>query len=116
MLRSALEVLAIADVEREREELSERCFSPGERAEVGGRRVQTTAGFLAAKRALVRLWGELGCGTPRERDFVLTHRPSGAPAVASAPGLPPGLELRVSISHTRQHAYGLAVAAEAGRG
>lgn len=117
-LYSALEILSIEDVESEREGILRRCFSPEERAEVGDRRVQTTAGFFAAKRALVRLFERLGrAGAVRESDFVLTHRDNGAPGIVAAPGDPrPELDLRVSISHTKRFAYGLAVAAEVVRG
>lgn len=116
-LRSALEVVSIAEVERERDALGARCFGDEELLALSKRRAQTTAGFLAAKRALVRLFAEPGRPPLGEKDFVLTHKPSGAPHLAS---LPPALQalgrVRVSISHTRAYAYGLAVLERGPRG
>lgn len=113
-IHSALEVLSIEEVERERDELAIRHFSPEESAEIAGRRAQTTAGFLAAKRALVRLFAQVdGRETFHERDFVLTHHTNGAPRIVSLPGdSVPGEAVYVSISHTRRFAYGLAVMEE----
>ena len=108
---SALESVSIAEVEHQRDELAARFFGAEEFAAIAGRRAQTTAGFLAAKRALVRLFAE-GAGKPRfeERDFRLTHEPNGAPRVASLPaGVQAEGKLRISISHTRDFAYALAV-------
>jgi phosphopantetheinyl transferase (holo-ACP synthase) len=117
-IHSALEVLSIEEVEQEREGLALRHFSPDEYAEIAGRRAQTTAGFLAAKRALVRLFAEMeGQETFQERDFVLTHHTNGAPLVVSLPGdAGPGKTVHVSISHTRRFAYGLAVIEEGDSG
>jgi len=106
--RSRLETLAIAEVEAARDTIEARDFSPAEIADLGRRRVQSLAGFLALKRALVALWRDAGfAAAAAPRDVELAHRASGAPQVAAAPpGLPEAL---VSIAHTRHWAYGLAV-------
>jgi phosphopantetheinyl transferase (holo-ACP synthase) len=104
---SRLETLAIADLEAERATIEARDFTPAEIAGLGRRRVQSLAGSLALKRALVALWSKAGFGTAAPREIEIAHRPSGAPCVAAAPpGLPAAL---VSIAHTRDWAYGLAV-------
>jgi phosphopantetheinyl transferase (holo-ACP synthase) len=104
---SRLASLAIAEVEAERDAIEARDFSPEEIADLGRRRVQSLAGSLALKRALIALWGEAGFAPVAPRDIELAHRDSGAPQVVAAPrGLPAAL---VSIAHTRAWAYGLAV-------
>jgi len=104
---SRLETLAIADVDAERDAIVARDFSPAEIADLGRRRVQSLAGSLALKRALIALWGEAGFAPVAPREIEIAHRPSGAPHVAAMPpGLPGAL---VSIAHTRTWAYGLAV-------
>jgi phosphopantetheinyl transferase (holo-ACP synthase) len=106
-LRSRLETLAIADVEAERAHIEARDFTPAEIDGLGRRRVQSLAGSLSLKRALIALWGEAGFAPVAPREIEIAHRPSGAPCVAVAPpGLPAVL---VSIAHTRSWAYGLAV-------
>lgn len=112
-LPSHLETLAIAEVEAERATVEARDFSPAEIADLGRRRVQSLAGALALKHALIALWGDAGFTADiAPRDIELAHRPSGAPQIAAAPpGLPAAL---VSIAHTRAWAYGLAVLAQTG--
>jgi phosphopantetheinyl transferase (holo-ACP synthase) len=106
---SHLESLQVATVEAGRRRIEEEHFSPREIADLGSRRVQSLAGFLALKRALVRLWAAAGASAAAEpRDFELGHHTSGAPRVVAAPQ---GVELAdvfVSIAHTRKWAYGLA--------
>ena len=71
--------------------------------------MQSRAGFLALKRALVGLWAAAGAVTPVvPRDFELGHHASGAPRLVSAPGGVNLADVFISISHTRQWAYGLA--------
>jgi phosphopantetheinyl transferase (holo-ACP synthase) len=100
------ESLEVAVVEAGRERIVAEHFSPAEIADLGARRVQSLAGFLALKRALARLWaGTAAAAAAAPRDFELGHHDSGAPRVVAAP--PGGVPL-VSISHTRAWAYGLA--------
>jgi len=107
---SYLETLQVAAVEAGRGRIEEEHFSPAEVAAFGKRRAQSVAGALALKRALVRLWAAAGATPAAPRDFELGHHASGAPRLVAAPaGV--GLEnVSVSISHTRQWAYGLAAA------
>ena len=97
----------VAAVAAERRRIEEEHFSPGEIAGLGSRRVQSLAGALALKRALVRVWA--GAGTAvAPRDFEIGHHDNGAPRLVAAPAGVALADVYVSISHTRQWAYGLA--------
>jgi phosphopantetheinyl transferase (holo-ACP synthase) len=111
-VRSRLKSLAVASAASGRALIEKRHFSPAEIAELGERPVQSLAGFLALKSALVALWADAGVATPAApRDFEISHHPGGAPRIASAPPGPAGVF--VSISHTRTWAYGLAALSSA---
>lgn len=122
-VHSFLERVAIAEVREDASSVTGRCFTDRELAELTGKRAQTMAGFLALKKALVALFASLDAGaTFSERDFVLAHDEDGAPRIISSPP-PPKSEDQcamktpcISIAHTREWAYGLAVCQEAGRG
>ena len=104
---SFLEAVSIAEVEKDRAAIEQRSFTRAERAELSGKRAQTAAGFLALKRALVRLASSVSGDAPLcEKDFVLTHDKNGAPRCAAIP--PACAGARISVSHTREWAYGLA--------
>jgi phosphopantetheinyl transferase (holo-ACP synthase) len=108
-VHAALELLPLDEAERDRTTLAARHLTPEEAAEVAPRRLQTLAGFVAVKRALCSLFSRLPDTTaPRATDFVLTHRPSGAPCLTRSPAHPAGRTF-VSLSHTHTCAYGLAV-------
>jgi phosphopantetheine--protein transferase-like protein len=112
---SRLETLAVAEVEAERRQIEERFFSPAEIGDLGNRRVQSLAGFLTLKRALAALGVDTGCATAAgPRDFELSHHANGAPRLVAVPEGIALADVFVSISHTRQWAYGLA--AIGGRG
>jgi hypothetical protein len=113
---AALATVPIAAAAAHRAELLASHFSPVEAAALGRRPPGTTAGFLAVKAALCELYQ--GLEPPRAvsaLDFVLGHDGRGAPVLLAAPPLP-GRVLTISLSHTRDRAYGLAVADEVGRG
>lgn len=114
-VRLFLESVAVAEVAADRERIAAADFTAAEIAAIAGRRVQTLAGFVALKKALVALYRDAAPSLPcRPVDFVLAHRESGAPYLAFAPPLPGGAPPAVSISHTRGWAYGLAVLTEDG--
>ncbi len=104
-----LETLAVAAVEADRRRIEDEHFSAAELADLGRRRVQSLAGFLAIKRALAGLWVEAGGGAAaRPREFELGHHANGAPRLVAAPAGVAPEEALISIAHTRQWAYGLA--------
>lgn len=115
-VRTRLESLEIAAVALRRDEVAASAFGAEEISGLGARRVQSLAGALALKRALAALWADAGLGAAEPRDFAVGHLESGAPRLLAAPdGIDPGL-VRVSISHTRVWAYGLAALNSSGRG
>ena len=107
---SHLETLKVTEVEAGRGRIEEEHFSPAEIAALGSRRAQSVAGALALKRALVRLWADIGGAPAAPRDFELGHHASGAPLLVAAPEGVVLADVFVSIAHTRQWAYGLAAA------
>lgn len=108
---SYLETLPVAAVEAGRRQIEEEHFSPAEVAAFGKRRAQSVAGALALKRALIRLWAAAGAAA-EPRDFELGHHASGAPRLNAAPAGVALADVFVSISHTRNWAYGLAAIGE----
>jgi phosphopantetheinyl transferase (holo-ACP synthase) len=101
------ETLPVAQVAAGRQLIAAEHHLPREIDDLGKRAVQSLAGSFALKRALVGLWASVGAVTT-PRDFELGHLPSGAPRLVAAPsGLAPA-DVFVSISHTRNWAYGLA--------
>lgn len=107
---SHLETLQVAAVAAERERIEAEHFASREIVDLGTRRVQSLAGALALKRALVGVWSAAGAVTA-PRDFELGHRDNGAPRLLAAPAGVALEDVLVSISHTRQWAYGLATTA-----
>jgi phosphopantetheinyl transferase (holo-ACP synthase) len=104
------------DLAREnRETLLLRFFSCGEGCALRPRHPASTAGALAAKRALCALVRVLSPEAQvEERDFVLAHDRLGAPFVSEvSPKVPMAArELAISITHTRRRALGLAAIGE----
>jgi hypothetical protein len=85
-------------------------FSPPEVRDLENRPAQSWAGFLAVKRALIALTRDCTGIDCTEADFVLGHESSGAPVLLDMPGqLRSSGSIAISVSHTRAHAYGLAV-------
>jgi phosphopantetheinyl transferase (holo-ACP synthase) len=119
VIHSFLEIVAVDHVKAQWSSLSKSCFSQDEIDALSSRPIQSAAGAVALKRALVRLgssrWNAPGLA---EKDFTLSHDPGGAPrlesmagaAAAAAGGGPAGI--RISLSHTKKHACGLAVLVE----
>ena len=111
-VHSSLERVSIDEVENNWERIGQECFTAEERTALASRKAQTRAGFLAVKRALVALHAGVG-EKPRfkEKEFVLTHNARGAPKLVRSP-FKGGGTIFLSISHTREQAYGLAALAE----
>lgn len=119
-LRCVVATIAISEVRAGLEAHRERHFSEREAAELLTKHPRTTAGFLATKQALCELYAT---ASPQQRvstkDFVLGHDERGAPRLLERPRLEVEGSRQgpwISISHTRDHAYGLAVMHEPGCG
>jgi phosphopantetheinyl transferase (holo-ACP synthase) len=116
--RSALATLAIDAVKRQPADERMMSFSPEERRQLADAPVQTIAGRLAAKQAVRTLLAETASPAVSDADFEIVADAHGAPhlrdwpALALRAALSPRSELGLSISHTRDHAYGLAVLQE----
>lgn len=108
LIKSMLVSIDIEEVERDRDTLLDTHFSPEERAELATRHIRSTAGRLALKRAVLGLLSDRPQLT--EKDIVLKRLPNCPPLMVSVLD-PPG-NLLLSISHTRNTAYGLAVLQE----
>jgi phosphopantetheinyl transferase (holo-ACP synthase) len=107
-----LETLEVAAVAAGRERIVAEHFASREIVDLGKRRVQSLAGFLALKRALAGLSVAAGAASAAApRDFELGHHASGAPRLVAGPAGVSLEDVFVSISHTRLWAYGLAATA-----
>jgi phosphopantetheinyl transferase (holo-ACP synthase) len=111
-VRSVIERVEIEETGRLWDQIARDHFTPDEIDALAAKKVQTRAGYLALKKALVSLLSPPGKGPAfEERDFVITNNARGAPELFRSP-VDPGGSLFVSISHTRTQAYGLAVLVE----
>lgn len=113
-IQSLVQAVPIAGIKDRFTETLEHFFSPEEKKFLITRPVQTTAGFVALKQALCLFTEELFSQPLAPHDITIRHLANGAPAITA---LPPELtdsglrqeNLFISISHTRDHAYGLVV-------
>jgi len=108
-------MIPISRVRTGRDEIERRHFSAREIEALATRGPRTVAGFLAAKSALLELCRTVAGRDRVERDFELAHDEDGAPRIVSITGGPGKADhvllarLRVSISHSGEYAFGLAV-------
>ncbi len=114
-----LEVVEIDPLRKRREEVLFSSFSKRERDEYAGRSMQSLAGAVALKRAVLCYLGdEAHSPALSERDIELGHSEKGAPRIVTLSGLPAKQaaktidRLHISVSHTRTQAYGLVVVQE----
>lgn len=117
-LRWVVATVPINEVTASIESIVDQHFSRAEAAELSSRHPRTTAGALAAKEALCELYGALSPSQRfNSRDFILQHDERGAQVLFEGPPLVGRGGLRhkpwISVSHTRDHAYGLAMVDEA---
>ncbi len=92
------------------------CLGQAEQACLAAAPLRRLAGVIAAKRALLEAAREAAAGSAdryTERDVQIGHDADGAPCLQDVPAsLRQALReqrLRISISHTGDHAFGLAV-------
>ena len=91
-----------------------RNFSPKETGRLINAPLQTIAGMIALKRAMVKMIAAV-CGQRMSgKNIVLSHDKNGAPRLVVLPqkagtGMPDKKNIRISVSHSKTHAYGLAV-------
>lgn len=112
-MRAVLCTLSIGEAAERLARERSRYFQDQEAAVLEGAPLTTWAGRMALKEALVRLGESLG-GSCDPRDFRIVRAPNGAPRLIVEGQGDPNLwaGVRVSISHSRDTACGLAVGPE----
>ena len=105
----------ISELAAARQVAEETCLGAEERARLAGAPVRRLAGVIAAKRAVLQAARRPEAPGPdgyAEADVHIGHDPDGAPRLDSVPlPLRHALDqhrIRISISHTGDHAFGLA--------
>ena len=108
-VRSYLETVSIQDTAGAKEAVLEANFSAGEMKRLRRGRVATICGNLAIKRAVKALLRDNGFASLPEKEIAVGRDEDGAPSVLfHARGIS-SEKVRVSLSHTRCTAYGIAV-------
>jgi phosphopantetheinyl transferase (holo-ACP synthase) len=111
---SFLEIVSLAGVKRARSGIIRRNFSPKETDRLNDAPLQSIAGMLALKKALAKMIAAV-CGVRMGgKEIVLSNDKNGGPRLVALPaksgsGMPDKKDIRISISHSKTHAYGLAV-------
>jgi holo-[acyl-carrier protein] synthase len=111
---SFLEIVSLARVKRARSGIMRRNFSLKEIDRLNDVPLQSIAGMFALKKALAKMTAA-ACGVRMSgKEFVLSNDKNGAPRLVALPvksgaGMPDKKDIRISISHSKTHAYGLAV-------
>lgn len=83
-------------------------FSADELNHLKNRTVSTGAGFIALKSALKKLLSETDECSVNIKDIELDHNEDGAPVIKSLPQKMNPEDYKVSVSHTKEEAIGLA--------
>ena len=106
----AVAEVSLEAVREDHDTLLGSSFDPSEADALRGRHPRSTAGALAAKRAVCELLAVVSPGHEiQERDVVLGHSEQGAPKVVGLErSAPIAKEIFVSVTHTRRRALGLA--------
>jgi phosphopantetheinyl transferase (holo-ACP synthase) len=112
MIITLVESLSIENIRAEQEKILVECLLGSEREKLIGRPLQSLAGCLALKQALCGLLDRCFALKSAAGEIGLDWTGNGAPQVILLPreALSRGLlvdNLHVSISHTRQFAYGM---------
>ena len=118
ILRSGIDLVDIQRLEdinpAIRRRFIERIFNAQERSDLGDSNERLAGGF-AVKEAVVKALG-CGIGPVSWHEMIIHHNASGAPELelsGQAAAIAAGLGLNqwsISISHSRTHAIGLAIA------
>jgi phosphopantetheinyl transferase (holo-ACP synthase) len=111
-ITSFLEIVSLAGVKRAKSGIMRRNFSPKEKGRLINAPHQTIAGMLALKRALKKMIAAVCGARTGAKEIALSHDKNGAPrlvALAQKAGMPDKKNIRISVSHSKTHAYGLAM-------
>jgi len=114
IVSSVVEMVNIAEVWENRRAILDSSFDQAEEEELAERHIRSTAGVLALKKAIRTLIHLKTGHYLHEKNLLISRLPTGGPILKSVAN-PPKLssfewrKLFLSISHSRQTAYGLAV-------
>jgi phosphopantetheinyl transferase (holo-ACP synthase) len=108
-VHSCLETVSISDIESDKEAVLEAYFTRRESEKLKEGTIATMCGNLAVKRAAKKVLSAGGFSGLVEKAIEIGRNKNGAPEVTFHRDDFPGEEVRVSISHTKDFAYGLAV-------
>ena len=108
-VRSCLEAVSITDTARNKEALLAACFTKREMEKIQDGKLETIGGNLAAKRAVKKVLGMGGVSDFAPQSIEIGRSNNGAVEVLVHGYDNADNALRVSISHTKHTAYGLAV-------
>ncbi len=109
-----VESLAIESIASRRERVLDRYFQAAEIEALAGLPDRTVGGHLALKRAALALLQAIGADqAAAEQDVAVKKNDDGAPQLVFPAEIDrlTGGEVKASISHTRDHAYGMAAIA-----
>jgi len=113
-ISSVIEMVDIDEVKNHQKNILDSSFNTDEWEELEKRHIRSTAGVLALKKALCTLTRKITGKTLNKKDFLISRLASGAPVLQSLPDQVCHLSYQhknifLSISHSKQTAYGLAV-------
>jgi phosphopantetheinyl transferase (holo-ACP synthase) len=109
-IRSFVETVSLKEIANHRPEIESSCFAL--RESPSSLRLRTLAGIVCVKKAVRAALGSTGLRPAiGERDIVVGHDGPGRPVLLEMPRLAHGMidTLCVSLSHTKNHAWGCAV-------
>lgn len=108
----------IEEIQENRPTIIASSFNPEEQQELNRRHIRSTAGVLACKQAVCSLLYQVTGHSFENRELTISWLPSGKPFLQSFPEhLSSSIDIQnlfLSISHTGEKAYGLAVYQEPG--
>ncbi len=114
IVASFLEIVPVAHVKRSRAVMMKENLSRSEIVRLAHAPAQTIAGIIALKRALVSLVRATSTSAVTVNEIELSHSRSGAPRLISfakkrGAAAPAKKDIRLSVSHTKTHAFAIAV-------
>jgi len=110
---SKLEIVSILDYKNKLQKLFPKCFDTSEIEELNNKSIQTILGFFALKTAVKKILNEIN---PKiniiDKNIIISHNALGAPIlkkINSSKVIYLSDKIHISLSHTKNNVYGLAV-------
>lgn len=105
---TSIKAVVSKDEYKKKYENNSNFFSSEELAHLKDRSSSTGAGFIALKTALKEFTTLTEKIEVSEKDFEISHNDHGAPVLKDVPDCLKDKKIKVSISHTKNEALGLA--------